>query len=71
MGLTRIPLLLLFRQMPGTLLPLLVKPDACWNPFPYGLTLEGQYIVKNLILISAAITVGGTVRRPTDSTAAV
>ena len=59
-------LLLLFLQMPGTMLPLIVKPDACWNPFPYGLTLEGQYIIKNLILISAAITVGGTVRRRTD-----
>lgn len=56
-------LLLLFLQMPGTMLPLIVKPEACWNPFPYGLTLEGQYIIKNLILISAAITVGGTVRR--------
>ena len=65
--LLRAALLLLFLQMPGTLLPLIVKPDACWNPFPYGLPLEGQYIIKNLILISAAITVGGTVRRGTDS----
>ncbi|MCZ6786230.1 MAG: hypothetical protein O7E54_03595 [Planctomycetota bacterium] len=64
--LLRVALLLLFLQMPGTMLPLIVKPDACWNPFPYGLTLEGQYIIKNLILISAAITVGGTVRRRTD-----
>ncbi len=29
----------------------------------FGLTLEGQYILKNLILIAAAITVGGTVNR--------
>ncbi len=63
--LLRAALLLLFLQMPGTMLPLIVKPDACWNPFPYGLTLEGQYIIKNLILISAALTVGGTVRRAT------
>jgi hypothetical protein len=30
--------------------------------FPYGLTLEGQYIVKNLILISAGLVIGATVR---------
>jgi hypothetical protein len=26
---------------------------------PFNLTLEGQYIVKNLVLIGAAIVVGG------------
>jgi len=60
--LVRVALLLLFLQMPGTALPLLLLPDVCFTVFPYGLTLEGQYIVKNLTLISAAIVVGGTVR---------
>lgn len=60
--LIRAALLLLFLQMPGTVLPLILLPEACWNPFPYGLTLEGQYIIKNLVLIAAAVTVGGTVR---------
>ena len=31
--------------------------------FPYGPTMEGQYIIKNLLIISAALVVGGTVRR--------
>lgn len=57
----RIALLLLFLQIPGTFLPLLLLPDATFTQFPFGLTLEGQYIVKNLILIAAAIAVGGTV----------
>lgn len=67
--LIRAALLLLFLQMPGTVLPLIILPEACWNPFPYGLTLEGQYIIKNLVLISAAIAVGGTVRRRDRATA--
>ena len=58
----RVTLLLLFLQMPGTALPLLVLPEAVWNSFPFGLTLEGQYIIKNLVLIGSAIVLGATVR---------
>lgn len=58
----RITLLLLFLQMPGTALPLLLLPEVTWSVFPYGLTLEGQYIIKNLALIGAALVLGGTVR---------
>lgn len=55
---------LLFLQMPGTFLPLVLLPQVCFTSFPLGLTLEGQYIIKNLILISAALVIGGTVRKP-------
>ena len=58
----RLTLLLLFLQMPGTALPLVILPEAVWTQFPYGLTLEGQYIVKNLVLIGAGLVLGGTVR---------
>lgn len=58
----RLTLLLLFLQMPGTALPLLLLPEVTWTAFPYGLTLEGQYIIKNLALIGAALVLGGTVR---------
>ncbi|GAB5518289.1 MAG: DoxX family protein [Rhodothermales bacterium] len=58
----RTTLLLLFLQMPGTALPLLILPEVVWTQFPYGLTLEGQYIVKNLVLIGAALVLGATVR---------
>lgn len=60
--LVRVAIFLLFLQMPGTFLPLLLLPDVCFTAFPFGLTLEGQYIVKNLVLIAAALVVGGTVR---------
>lgn len=58
----RLTLLLLFLQMPGTALPIVVLPKAVFTVFPFGLTLEGQYIVKNLALITAAIVLGSTVR---------
>ncbi|MBV6419783.1 MAG: hypothetical protein DAHOPDDO_01008 [Ignavibacteriaceae bacterium] len=58
----RFTILLLFLQMPGTALPLLILPEKVWTVFPYGLTLEGQYIVKNLVLIGAGLVLGATVR---------
>ncbi len=58
----RATLLLLFAQMVGTALPLVVLPEAVWTNFPFVLTLEGQYIVKNLVIIGSAIVLGGTVR---------
>jgi len=58
----RLTLLLLFLQMPGTTLPLIILPEKVWTIFPYGLTLEGQYIIKNLVLISAGLVLGANVR---------
>ena len=60
--LNRTAIFLLFLQMPGTLLPLVLLPEVCFTHIPWGLTLEGQYIVKNAVLIGAALVVGGTVR---------
>lgn len=58
----RVTLLLLFLQMPGTALPIVLLPEVVWTSFPYGLTLEGQYIVKNIVLIGSAFALGATVR---------
>ena len=65
--LIRPAILLLALQMPGTMLPLVLLPDVCFSQFPHGLTLEGQYIIKNIILISAGLVIGGTVRHWDDS----
>lgn len=62
--LTRLGILLLALQMPGTFLPLVVVPGRCFEAFPFALTLEGQYIVKNLVLIAGAMVLGATVRSP-------
>ena len=58
----RIAIFLLFIQMPLTLMPLVVLPEVTWTLFPFAPTLEGQYIIKNLVLMSAAIVIGGSVR---------
>jgi len=58
----RVTLLLLFLQMPGTAMPLLILPDVAWTAFPHALTMEGQYIIKNLVLIGAGLVLGGQVR---------
>ena len=55
----RLGLFLLALQMPGTFLPLILLPEICFQSIPFDLTLEGQYIVKNLVLIGAAMVVGG------------
>jgi len=54
----RVGLFLLALQMPGTFLPLILLPEICFQSIPFDLTLEGQYIVKNLVLIGAAMAVG-------------
>ena len=61
--LIRVAIFLLFLQMPGTMFPLVLLPEICFIRFPFVLTMEGQYIIKNLVLVSAAIVVGGTVRQ--------
>lgn len=58
----RFTLLLLFVQMLGTMSPIFLFPDEVFTRIPYAPTLEGQYIFKNLVLISAGIVIGATVR---------
>ena len=55
-------LFLLALQMAGTFTPLLLFPDETWTVFPIAPTLEGQYIIKNVVLIGAAMVLGATVR---------
>ena len=58
----RAVLLLLFVQMLGTITPLFLFPSETFTTFPLAPTLEGQYIIKNIVIVSAAIVLGATVR---------
>lgn len=58
----RTVIFLMALQMIGALSPVVLEPGAVWREFPFVLTLEGQYIVKNVVLIAAAFVVGATVR---------
>ena len=57
-----ITLLLLFVQMLGTITPLVLFPTETFTTFPIAPTLEGQYIIKNVVIVAAAIVLGATVR---------
>jgi uncharacterized membrane protein YkgB len=54
----RVTLLLLFVQMLGTFTPMVLFPRETWIQFPAVPTLEGQYILKNIVLVSAALVIG-------------
>ncbi|HEX4934966.1 MAG TPA: DoxX family membrane protein [Gemmatimonadaceae bacterium] len=58
----RATLLLLAAQMAGTVTPLFFFPHETFTRVPIAPTLEGQYIIKNIVLVSAAILIGATVR---------
>jgi uncharacterized membrane protein YkgB len=58
--LIRVGIGLMAIQMIGTVLPLIYLPSITWKSI-FVPTLEGQYIIKNVTLIAAAIAVGGTV----------
>lgn len=62
---TRIAIALLALQMVGTFMPLVLLTSITFQPglIPFGPSMEGQYIIKNLMIISAALVVGGTVRK--------
>lgn len=52
-------MLLLFLQMSGTFMPLVLLPSVTFQNSNVLLpTLEGQYIIKNIIIITSAIVVG-------------
>ncbi len=60
----RLAIALLLLQMGGTFMPLVLLPEVAFQPggIPWAPTMEGQYIIKNLLILSAALVVGGTVR---------
>jgi uncharacterized membrane protein YkgB len=59
---TRAAIALLFLQMTGTFMPLFILPEITFQSggIPFLPTLEGQYIIKNIIIISAALVIGGS-----------
>jgi len=57
-------LLLFWLQMAGTFLILVMHPDIAFQAGnPLLLTTTGEFVIKNLVLISAGIVIGSTVPR--------
>ena len=60
----RLVLLLFFAQMLGTFVTVVIHPGVVFDDSnPLLLTVTGEFIVKNLVLIAAGIVIGSTVRR--------
>ncbi len=59
------PVLLLFAlQMAGTFLVLVLRPDIAFQGSnPLLLTVEGEFVVKNLVLLSAGLVIGSRLRK--------
>ena len=61
----RAVLALFFLQMLGTFLVFIVQPDVAFvDGNPLLLTTEGEFVVKNLVLLSAGLVIGATVSPP-------
>lgn len=58
----RAVLALLALQMLGTITPLFLFPAETFSLFPIAPTLEGQYIIKNIVLVCAGLVIGAHVR---------
>lgn len=55
-GASRFALILLSLHLITTFMPLILLPSATWSQ-PLVPTLEGQYIIKNLVIIATAMVV--------------
>ncbi|GIW67510.1 MAG: hypothetical protein KatS3mg096_378 [Candidatus Parcubacteria bacterium] len=60
--LERLAIFLLILHMITTFLPLILLPQITWQKFLVP-TLEGQYIIKNLVIISLAFVIGAHLRK--------
>lgn len=58
----RLTLLLMLMQMVGTVTPLILFPALTFTLPPIAPTLEGQYILKNAVLVAGALVIGSTLR---------
>jgi uncharacterized membrane protein YphA (DoxX/SURF4 family) len=57
----RAGLRLMYLHMAGTTTALFLWPSQLFTHVPYQPTMEGQYIIKNLVFIAAAAVLGGAV----------
>lgn len=59
---SKIAIGLLAIHMVTTIMPLFIIPEATWSSFMVP-TLEGQYIIKNIVIIAAAIAIAGHIHK--------
>ena len=57
-------LALLWLQMAGTFVSLVLNPTLFFNGNIFLLTTEGEFVIKNIVLVAASLVVGGHVVEP-------
>lgn len=57
----RFGVILLMGHAMVAMLPLVLYPGETFSYFPYGPSFEGVYIIKDWVLLAAAMTVGGLI----------
>lgn len=50
-------LILLFLHMLGTFLTFFIFPERMFSRFPFVLTMEGQYVIKNIVILGACLSI--------------
>lgn len=59
----RLGIFLILLQMPATFLPFILNTKDCFTHFPLGLSVEGQFILKNFIIVSVALFLISTLHK--------
>lgn len=59
--LVRISLFLQFVRIPGTILAFFMHPEVCFVRMPFIPSPEGQYLIKDIVILFAGIAIAGTV----------
>jgi uncharacterized membrane protein YphA (DoxX/SURF4 family) len=62
--LPRITLLVLVGHLAGTFLTFVTASELMWSGTPFELTADGEFVVKNVVLISAALLLIAVYSRP-------
>lgn len=58
----RVAIFLLVLRLPGILMAFILKPEICFYHFPFAPTPEGQYLIKDLVIFFAGLTIAGTLQ---------
>jgi uncharacterized membrane protein YkgB len=54
-----ITIVLQLGHMVATIIPFFILQSACFKAFPFEPTMEGQYIIKNLVLLAGSLVIAG------------
>lgn len=54
-------------RIPGTILAFFIHPEICFVNIPYVPSPEGQYLIKDIIILFAGIAIAGTVYKEKET----